>query len=90
MYFVYILACLQTGHSYVGQTDNLLRRYRLHRAGLTRTTRDKLPDPVVIHWEAFPTRTAAVRRERYFKAGAGHRVKQEIVQRELQAWIAAG
>ncbi len=34
MYFVYILACRQTARSYVGQTDNLIRRYRMHCAGL--------------------------------------------------------
>ena len=90
MYFVYILACLATGRTYVGHTDDLLRRYRMHRAGLTRTTREKLLNPVVIHWERFPTRAEAVRRERYFKAGAGHRAKQEIVRRGLPLWTAAG
>ena len=40
MYFVYILVCLQTRRSYVGQTDHLNRRYRAHLGGSTRTTRD--------------------------------------------------
>ncbi len=79
MYFTYILVCLQTGRSYVGHTDNLVRRFAAHRAGSTRTTREKLLDPVVIHWEPFETRIDAARRERYFKSGAGHRLKREII-----------
>jgi putative endonuclease len=84
MYFVYILACFQTSRSYVGQTDNLIRRYHLHRAGSTRTTREKLRQPVMVHWEAFASRAEAMRKERYYKSGAGHRLKQEIVRNALR------
>ena len=84
MYFVYILVCLQNGRSYVGQSANLLERFRQHRAGLTRTTREKLAQPVMIYWEACATRTEALQRERYFKAGAGHRLKQEIIRSGLE------
>ena len=69
MYLVYILWCRETGRTYVGQTDNLLRRFLAHRDGSTRTTRDRLRDPVVVYWEAHPTRSAAMQRERYFKQG---------------------
>lgn len=88
MYFVYILGCLETERSYVGQTDDLIRRFRLHREGSTRTTREKLHVPVVVHWEAFATRAEAMRRERYYKAGSGHRVKVELVARSLRdLWL---
>ena len=79
MYFVYILVCLQTGRSYVGHTEDLIQRYRSHCAGSTRTTREKILVPIVVHWEMFSSRAEAMRRERYYKSGAGHRVKQEIV-----------
>ncbi|MBL9215760.1 MAG: GIY-YIG nuclease family protein [Opitutaceae bacterium] len=90
MYFVYILVCLESGRTYVGQTDNLIRRFRLHREGSTRTTRERLLAPVVIHWEAFGTRTEAIQRERFFKAGVGHRRKCELVRTELKAWFGLG
>jgi predicted GIY-YIG superfamily endonuclease len=90
MYFVYILACLRTRRSYVGHADNLIRRFRMHREGSTRTTREKMELPVMIHWEAFPTRAAAAQRERYFKNGSGHRVKQEMVREGLKAFRAFG
>ena len=82
--YVYILACLETGRSYVGQTDDLLRRFRMHAEGSTRTTREKLRHPVLVYWEAQPNRAEAMRRERYFKAGSGHRVKCELVATGLK------
>ena len=83
-YFVYILVSAKTGRSYVGQTDHLIRRYRMHCEGSTRTTREKLTEPQVAYWEMHASRADAMRREKYFKAGAGHRLRTEIVQRFLQ------
>jgi len=90
MYFVYILVCMETRRSYVGQTDHLVRRFRLHGEGTTRTTRDRLIDPVVVHWEMHPTRAEAMRRERYFKAGSGHRLKQKLIADGLPMFLPKG
>jgi predicted GIY-YIG superfamily endonuclease len=84
MYFVYILVCRRTRRTYVGQTDNLVRRYRMHCDGSTRTTREKLVEPVVAYWESHPNRSSAMRRERYFKAGSGHRLKSQIASEALE------
>lgn len=83
-FFVSLLACLETGRSDVGRTDNVPRRYRMHCEGLPRATRSRLKRPVVVYWEAFPTRLEAIRRERYFKNGAGHRLKVDLVAKGLQ------
>ena len=83
MFFVYILVCLETGRTYVGHTDNLLRRYRAHCDGGTRTTRECLRQPVVAHWEPCETRAEAMRRERYYRSGSGHRRKCELVTASL-------
>ena len=79
MFFVYILVCTKTGRSYVGHTDDLLRRFRMHREGTTRWTREKLAEPFMAYWEPHPTRADAMRRERYFKGGSGHRVKRQLI-----------
>lgn len=79
MYFVYILGCLETNRSSVGQTEDLIRRDHRLRDGSTRTTREKLIQPIVVQWENYPTRAAAMRRERYCKAGAGCRQKQTLI-----------
>ena len=85
MYFVYILVCLQTKRSYVGQTDHLRRRFQRHREGSTRTTRDKFIQPVVVYFEVGPTRAEAMRRERDDKAGSGCRRKQVLIARRDQS-----
>ena len=90
MYFVYILVCLKTGRSSVGQTDDLIRRFCLHQAGSTRITREKLITPVMVHWVAYPTRSEAVKKERYFKTGSGHRVKREIIASARQEFRPEG
>ena len=90
VFFVYILVCLRTRRSYVGHTDHLVRRFRMHCEGSTRTTREKLVEPVVVHWEHFPTRAEAMRRERYFKSGSGHRLRHEILARELKVFGVLG
>ncbi|MFZ5494710.1 MAG: GIY-YIG nuclease family protein [Verrucomicrobiota bacterium] len=68
--FTYWSARKQVG-TYVGHTDNLIRRFHLHLAGSTRTTREQLLEPVMAHGESFPTRSEAMKRERYFKATQG-------------------
>ncbi len=85
MYFVYILVCLQSGRSYVGHTDNLIRRFHLHQAGSTRTSREKLVAPVMAYWSSHPTRSEAMRQERYYKTGSGHRMKRDIIASCLKA-----
>ena len=79
MHFVYFLVCLETGRTYVGQTDNLIRRYHLHVEGSTRTTREKFKRPVMIYWEVLPNRVEATRKERYYKSGSGHRPKCAMI-----------
>lgn len=86
MFFVYILVCFQTKRSYVGQTDDLLRRFLRHREGSTRTTRDKFIQSVMVHWEVYPTRAAVMRRERYYKAGSGCRRKQELIAEGIKVF----
>jgi len=90
MYFVYMLGCLKTGRTYVGQTNDLLRRYRMHLAGHTRTTRNRLAMPVVLYFEILATRGDAIRREQYFKSGSGHRVRGEIAQTWFRLFVGAG
>jgi predicted GIY-YIG superfamily endonuclease len=44
----------------------------------------------MVHWEAYPTRTEAMQRERYFKAGSGHRVKGELIAAGMKVFGTSG
>jgi len=81
MYFGYILIYLRTGRSDGGQKDNLIRRFHQHRGGFGPHPREWWVAPVILHGEEYGPRREALRRERYYKSGSGHRVKHELISR---------
>jgi putative endonuclease len=70
MIIVYALNSLSKNYIYVGQTDNLNRRYKQHNEGREKTTRSYRPFKI-IHTEEFPDRDSARKREKYLKSGTG-------------------
>ncbi len=70
MYYVYILLC-SDGKYYVGLTRNINARYQNHLAGLSFSTKYRLPVKLV--WTAiFYSRDKAVAFEQYLKSGSGN------------------
>ena len=70
MFFVYVLRSEKTGRRYVGSCENLSDRLRRHNAGESKATQHGVPW-VLLHVEAFETRSHAVHKERFFKTGRG-------------------
>ena len=64
--WVYILQSESSGRYYVSHTNNLGDRIRRHNEGRTTVNKDRGPCRLV-HREEFPTRQAAVTRERAIK-----------------------
>lgn len=73
-YYVYILRSESTGKTYVGQTSDLEKRLEQHNDPECRftlyTKRNKGPWKL-IHFEAYNTRSEAMRREKHLKGGQG-------------------
>jgi len=78
MYHVYVLRSLKDGKLYTGVTAALDRRLREHRSGKTKSLRSRRP-LVLVFTEAYPTKRAAMDRERYFKTPEGGSLKQRLV-----------
>ncbi len=76
MFFVYILHSLSSQKSYIGCSDNLLRRFREHALNQEIATRHRGPWEM-IYWEAFETLKEARGWEVYLKSGAGYRWRQQ-------------
>ena len=74
-YFLYILQSLRTQRFYVGQTQDLAGRVEYHNRYGNRFTRNRGPWKLV-YWEAFPTRSQALSRERELKGKKSHRYLQ--------------
>jgi len=70
LFYVYVLRSEKTGRFYTGSCADLEDRLRRHNAGQSPATRHGVPWRLV-HWEGFPTRAEAVRRERELKTGRG-------------------
>lgn len=73
MFKVYILKCLNSTSKkryYIGHTNNLEKRVRLHNEGSTPSTRFNGPWRV-IYSESFQTRSEAMRREKEIKGYKG-------------------
>jgi putative endonuclease len=78
MYYVYVLQSEKNNRYYTGSTSDLQRRMSEHNAG--KSPYDKLNKPfALVYHEVVPTRSEAVRRERFYKSGQGReRIKQII------------
>ena len=70
MYYVYILRSDSTGKLYKGSTEDLQRRLEEHTANMASATKNRGPWKLV-YYETYPTRSAAMLRERYFNTGKG-------------------
>jgi len=70
MFYCYVLISQKTGRRYVGSCENLAEGIRRHNAGDSKATKHGVPW-ILLHSEAFPTRSEAAQRERYYKSGRG-------------------
>ena len=70
MFHLYVLVSQKTGRRYVGSTQDIHERLRRHNAGHSKSTRHGVPW-ILVHSEAFSTRSEAEHREKYYKTGRG-------------------
>ena len=70
MYYVYVLISKKFKKSYVGKTNNLIRRLNEHNNGMSCYTKRFLPWELVFK-EEFKTEIEAIKKEKYFKSHAG-------------------
>ena len=78
MYFVYILKSQKDNKYYIGQTDDISARIRLHNNGLVKSTKARRPF-IIIRTETFSTRGEARKRENYLKRLKGGNEFRKII-----------
>ena len=78
MFYVYVLKSEKDGKLYVGQTENLEKRVKLHNSGLVKSTKHRTPFKL-IHSANFVTRAEARWQERKWKTGWGHKQLSKII-----------
>ncbi|OGP57592.1 MAG: hypothetical protein A2V67_09200 [Deltaproteobacteria bacterium RBG_13_61_14] len=70
-FWAYVIRC-EDDSFYIGQTDNIVRRYQDHLNGKAEWTATHKPVEL-IHWEEFQNREEAVAREKELKTGFGRK-----------------
>ena len=78
MFCVYVLKSEKTGRRYVGSCENVADRLRRHNAGESKSTKHGVPW-ILLRFEKFATRSAAMNKERYYKSGRGRDELDQIV-----------
>lgn len=84
-YFVYVIRC-DNNSLYIGQTNNLVKRWEQHRDGEVSWTSKHKPVEI-IHHEIYDARDEAVEREKNLKTGFGRKwIKRELEKGRLKKW----
>jgi len=66
MYYVYILQSTKSGDIYIGSTNNLKIRFKLHNSGKVKSTKGYKPW-ILVYYEAYKAKSDATKRERELK-----------------------
>ncbi|KKQ27027.1 MAG: hypothetical protein US42_C0016G0012 [Candidatus Magasanikbacteria bacterium GW2011_GWC2_37_14] len=86
MYYVYILLSLKDKKFYIGSTKDLRLRKSEHDNGKVDSTKHRRPLSLICY-EAYPTKTEALLREKYLKTSDGRkeiRVRLKITLQKYQ------
>ena len=84
MHYVYILQSESDKEFYIGQTNDLRRRYAEHTAGRVDSTKHRLPMKLLCY-EAYNTKEEAARREKYLKSSDGKKdIRKHIIESMLK------
>ena len=81
MYFVYILISTKfKGKTYVGFTSNLNARLIAHNHPQNKGYTKRFQPWSILYSEELNTKQEAMKREKYFKSGAGRKYIQRIIE----------
>ena len=77
-YYTYVIEC-EDGSLYIGQALDIITRWEQHISGTGANWTKSHKPAQIIHYEIFPTRKEAVKREKELKTGFGRKwLKREI------------
>lgn len=81
-HYVYVLRSATDRQFYVGLTNDVPERLKMHNAGLVASTKSRVPLKLV-YWEGCLNRGDAARREKYLKTAWGKRYIKLRLQQYL-------
>jgi len=85
MYYVYIIKSDKDHKLYIGCTNDLKRRFRLHNEGKVVSTKNRRPFKLIFY-ESFINKTDAFSREQWFKTGFGYNHIRKMLAETLKSF----
>lgn len=82
MWYVYILQSQKDGNFYTGLSGDVGRRLQEHNSGQVKPTKSRTPF-VLVYVEPFKTLAEARAREKFFKSGAGRKLRDQILKKYI-------
>lgn len=79
LFFVYVIECANGSH-YIGQTEDLCRRWVEHQKGNAAQWTQRHKPIRIAHYEEFSSRKEAVERERNLKTGYGRKYLKRLIK----------
>ena len=79
MQYVYILQSKNDGDLYIGCTNNLRERLRLHNLGKVQSTKSR-KQFILIYYEAYLNKKDGFEREKFFKTGWGRNYIKRVLK----------
>ncbi|MEK7166846.1 MAG: GIY-YIG nuclease family protein [Patescibacteria group bacterium] len=76
-YFVYILKSFKNNDIYIGSTNNVEKRFKLHNLGKVKSTKSYIPWKL-LEYHQYNSRSEAMKQEKYLKTGQ----QKEIIKRK--------
>jgi putative endonuclease len=70
MFYVYVLRIKNTGHYYIGQTQDLTKRLEKHQRGETKSMKNR-GEFELVYVEKYSSRSDAMKREKEIKSYKG-------------------
>ena len=83
VYYTYVLYSKKDKKFYIGYTTDLKQRFKGHRRGNTKSTKNR-QGLNLIYFEGFINKRDAQRRERYFKTTQGKKGLRLILRKTLE------
>lgn len=77
-YYVYLLKSMKDNNYYIGQTQNISKRFTMHNSGKVRSTKSRIPF-ILVGFEEHETRNASRWREYELKHDIDK--KKEFIKR---------
>ena len=84
MHYVYVLLSLKTQRLYTGNTEDLKQRLTEHNSGIGGKYSTRNKPYKLIYYEAFLSKTDAIKQEHFYKSGHGREILKEKLTNSLK------